>query len=188
MKKHSLVGCVVIALAFFPAIGHALALDEALERAVSHNPELAAFEHRLREQEGRVAQAALLPNPELNVEVEDFAGTDSLSGFDRAQTTLSLGWVLERAIRRKRIAAAEARSSLLLFEAAILRLEVAGETAERFITNLEEQEHLEKASEAVAYAEEAVGAVRRRVRAGRTPGAGTRARGGRAREGSAGSG
>lgn len=145
-----------------------LELHQALERALAHNKELAAFEHRLTEQAGRVAQVGLLPNPELSLEVEDFAGSDRFAGLRRAQTTLSLGWVLERMIRRKRVAAAEARSSLLVSEAEILRLEVAGETAERFITSLEEQDHLEKATEAVASAEAAVAAIYRRVQAGKT--------------------
>ncbi|NNL85836.1 MAG: TolC family protein [Myxococcales bacterium] len=145
-----------------------LELHHALERALAHNKELAAFEHRLTEQAGRVEQAGLLPNPELSLEVEEFAGEDTFGGFHRAQTTLSLAWVLERGIRRKRVAAAEARSSLLISEAEILRLEVAGETAERFITSIEEQEHLAKATEAVSHAEAAVAAVYRRVQAGKT--------------------
>ena len=146
-----------------------LELRDALKQAVSHNKELSAFEYRLGEQEGRVAQSGLLPNPELKVEVEDFVGSGTFNGVDRAQTTLSLEWVLERTIRRKRVAAAEARSSLLISEAEILRLDVAGETAERFVTNLEEQAHLEKATEAVSHAETTVDVVRRRVRAGKAP-------------------
>jgi cobalt-zinc-cadmium efflux system outer membrane protein len=154
-------------VAAFADDGSGLSLQDALERAVAHNKELAAFEHRLTEQAGRVEQSGLLPNPELRLEVEEFAGDDSFGGFNSAQTTLSLEWVLEREIRRKRVAAAEARSGLLVSEAEILRLEVGGETAERFITSLEEQDHLEKATEAVSYAEATVVAIHRRVQAGK---------------------
>lgn len=149
--------------------GSALNLREALARAVTHNKELAAFDHRLAEQEGRVQQAGLLPNPVLKLTVEDFAGREDLEGFDSAQTTLSLGWVLERSIRRRRVAAAEAGSSLLLTDAEILRLDLAAETAQRFLNSLANQARLENATEAVSLAEDTVSAVKRRVRAGKSP-------------------
>jgi cobalt-zinc-cadmium efflux system outer membrane protein len=149
--------------------GSALDLQEALARAVTHNKELAAFEHRLAEQDGRVEQAGLPPNPVLQLTVEDFAGGGDFEGFDRAQTTLSLGWVLERSIRRRRVAAAEAGSALLLTDAEILRLDLAAETAQRFLNSLANQARLENANEAVSLAEDTVSAVKRRVRAGKSP-------------------
>lgn len=149
--------------------GSALDLQEALARALTHNKELAAFEHRLAEQDGRVEQAGLPPNPVLQLTVEDFAGGGDFEGFDSAQTTLSLGWVLERSIRRRRVAAAEAGSALLLTDAEILRLDLAAETAQRFLNSLANQARLENAKEAVSLAEDTVSAVKRRVRAGKSP-------------------
>lgn len=149
--------------------GSAIALQDALALAVTHNRELAAFEHRLKEQDGRVEQAALLPNPVLQVTVEDFAGSGELEGFDRSQTTLSLGWVLERSIRRRRVAVAEADSALLLTDAEIVRLDLAAETAQRFLNSLANQARLENTNAAVSLAEETVSAVQRRVRAGKSP-------------------
>ena len=136
--------------------GSALDLQEALARAVTHNKELAAFEHRLAEQDGRVEQAGLPPNSVLQLIVEDFAGAGDLEGFDSAQTTLSLRWVLERSIRRRRVAAAEAGSALLLTDAEILRLDLAAETAQRFLNSLANQARLENAAEAVSLAEDTV--------------------------------
>lgn len=147
----------------------ALELQDALARAVAHNKELAAFEHRLKEQDGRVEQAGLLPNPVLQLTVEDFAGGGDFEGFDGSQTTLSLGWVLERSIRRRRVVAAEAGSALLVTDAEILRLDLAAETAQRFLSSLANQARLENASEAVSLADETVSAVKRRVRAGKSP-------------------
>ena len=149
--------------------GSALDLQEALARAVTHNKELAAFEHRLAEQDGRVEQAGLPPNPVLQLTVEDFAGAGDLEGFDSAQTTLSLRWVLERSIRRRRVAAAEAGSALLLTDAEILRLDLAAETAQRFLNSLANQARLENAAEAVSLAEDTVSAVKRRVQSGKSP-------------------
>ncbi len=153
------------------ANGVALGLPVALAKAIQHNKELAAFEFRLEEQLGRVQQAGLVPNPELKVVLEDAVGSGKFSGFSRAQTTLSLEWVLEGRIRRRRVGVAAARSSLLALDAEILRLDVAAETAQHFLSSLANQARLENASEAVSLAEQLVGAVKRRVRAGKSPSA-----------------
>ncbi len=151
--------------------GRALGLQEALAKALEHNKELAAFEHRLEVQVGRVQQAGLIPNPELNLIVEDAVGSGIHSGFDSVQTTLSLEWVLERRLRGRRVNAAQTRSALLISDAEILRLDVAAETALRFLSSLANQARLVSASDAVALAEDTVVAVKRRVRAGRAPSA-----------------
>jgi cobalt-zinc-cadmium efflux system outer membrane protein len=155
----------------FGAKGVELGLQDALAKAISRNKELAAFEHRRDEQDGRVEQAGLVPNPTLRLIVENVAGSGTYEGFDSAQTTLSLEWVLERTIRRRRVAAAEAGSALLITDAEILRLELAAETAQRFLSSLANQARLENANEAVSLAEDTVTAVRRRVRAGKAPSA-----------------
>lgn len=148
-----------------------LTLQEALSKALEHNKELAAFEYRLEEQAGRVEQAGVVPNPELRLLVEDAAGSGIYNGLDSAQTTLSLEWVLERKIRRRRVGAERARSGLLLFDAEVLRLDVAAETAQHFLSSLANQARLANAEEAVSLAEETVSAVMRRVNAGRAPSA-----------------
>jgi len=181
-SRLSLVAAVALssALSWFPdAVGaqptrprdRVLELHEALARALEHNKELAAFEYRLEEQVGRLEQARLVPNPEVMVTLEDAAGSGIYKGFDSAQTTLSLEWVLERRIRRRRVGAAKARSGLLLSDAEILRLDVAGETAQRFLSSLANQARLESADQAVSLAEDTVVAVKRRVRAGKAPSA-----------------
>lgn len=147
----------------------ALGLQEALARALKHNKELAAFDHRLDEQVGRVQQSGLMPNPELGLIVEDVVGSGSYNSFDSAQTTLSLEWALERNLRRRRVGAAEARSAMLISDAEILRLDIAAETALRFLSSLANQSQLMSASDAVVLAEDTVVAVKRRVEAGKAP-------------------
>ena len=146
-----------------------LTLGEALDRALGHNKDLAAFEYRITEQQGRLEQAGLLPNPQLDLVVEDAAGSGDFEGFDSAQTTLSLGWVLEGRVRSGRVAAAAAGVELVSAEARILRVEVAADTAEHFLAGLANQARLEKAEAAIALAEQTVHAVTRRVRAGKAP-------------------
>jgi len=162
----------------FPAHGAAdadgagppLDLQEAVTRSLAHNKQLAAFGFRLQEQDGRVEQAGLLPNPELGLKVEDAAGSGKQEKFDRAETTLSLEWALDPT-RPGRAEAAEMGAALIRKDAEILRLDVAAETARRFLSGLANQARLENADEAVSLAESTVSAVTRRVRAGRSPGA-----------------
>lgn len=146
-----------------------LVLREALAKALGHNKELAAFEYRLEEQVGRVQQAGLLPNPELNLLVEDAIGSGTYEGFDRAQTTLSLEWVLERRLRQRRVNRAQTRSESLISASEILLLDVAAETALRFLSSLANQARMLSAGDAVALAENTVVAVKRRVGAGKAP-------------------
>lgn len=147
----------------------ALALETALYRALSSHPGLVAVHYRIAEREGEREQATLLPNPQLDLTVEDFAGGGEYEGFDAAQTTLGISWLLEGHARRARVGAAEAGSALASAEGEIQRLEVAADTAEHFLESLEAQERLVRAEAAIALAERSVEAVRRRVRAGQAP-------------------
>lgn len=151
----------------FQAAGAGLDLDTALARALAENPGLVAFGHTLEAAEGRLQQARLQPNPELGITVEDAFGNDTHSGIDRAETTITLGWLLERGTRRRVVDAAQADLSLRLVDADIARLDVGAETARRFLACLAFQERLRNAALAVEQAEETVQLIAERVAAGR---------------------
>ena len=146
-----------------------LTLRQAVENALAQNKQLAAFEYRLAEQKGRRQQAGLLPNPQFDVLVENVGGQGDFSGSDSAETTLSIGWAIEPGLRGRRIGVAEARSAQARLDARVLRLDVAAETAQRFLSCLESQAHLEATEAAVALGERTVAAVEQRVRAGSAP-------------------
>ncbi len=146
-----------------------LTLRQAVENALAQNRQLAAFEYRLAEQKGRRQQAGLLPNPRLDGLVENVGGHGDFSGSDSAETTLSIGWAIEPGLRGRRIGVAEARSAQARLDARVLRLDVAAETAQRFLSCLESQAHLEATEAAVALSERTVAAVEQRVRAGSAP-------------------
>lgn len=150
-----------------PVAGESLALEQALDLALRDNRELAAFDHMLAAEEGRLEQAGLLGNPQLELELEDTAGSGRYAGFDLSQTTLSLAWVLEGWIRRRRVEVAEAGEGLTTLDARILQLDVAAETAHRFVDCLANQARLEATDQGVALAGESSAAVARRERAGR---------------------
>ena len=68
-----------------------ITLRDALSLALMKNPELAAFSWEVRALDARALQAGLAPNPELGLEIEEFAGTGEASAFDSAESTISLG-------------------------------------------------------------------------------------------------
>ena len=150
------------------AAGH-IALDDAIANALERNPDLLAFGYQVDVFRGRVDQANLAPNPELTIAVEDAAGTGNFRSFDSAETTISLAWALERGVRERRVDAARASASLSTVDAEILRVDVAAETARRFITLLANQARAITLSEAVVLSEETVLAVRHRVESGGAP-------------------
>lgn len=144
-------------------------LEDAISRTLERNPTLLAFGYQIEAQQGRVTQSRLRPNAELGLVVENVLGSGDFEGIDRAETTLSLGWVLERGKRDRRVAAANAGMSLLESEAEVMRLDVAADTARLYLDSLANQERLGRIQEAVTLSEQTVAAVKERVRAGRTP-------------------
>jgi cobalt-zinc-cadmium efflux system outer membrane protein len=146
-----------------------LTLDEAVSRALARNPDLALFEIEARAQDGARLQASARPPIEAGLLVENVAGSGALSGTDGAETTLSLGFLLERGARERRIAVAAAAGDHLGNQARIKRLDVAAETARRFIVVLEKQRELAESKEATKLATELVEAVERRVTAAKAP-------------------
>lgn len=148
--------------------GPPIGLEEALAKTMMANPALAAAGFQLDAAQGRLQQARLKPNPELDVTVQDALGTGEYRRFGRTETTASLAWVLERGVRERIVGAASADASLRGVDVAIVRLDVAAETARRFLECLAYQRRLANAAEAVALARETVRLVGTRVRAGRS--------------------
>jgi outer membrane protein, heavy metal efflux system len=159
-------------LAFSPlamAANEPLTLQQAVERALERNLDLAAFEYEIQAQEAVVRQARARPSPEVGLLVENALGSGERSSFDAAETTLSLGFLIERGARARRIDVATAGSELLASERHIQRLDIAAEAARRFVTLLERQQALDDARAATQLVEETVQAVQARVRAAKAP-------------------
>lgn len=147
--------------------GAAIGLPEALAKTLAAHPELTAFGYRVDAAEGQLRQAGLAPNPELAVTVQDVLGTNVYRGVDSAETTVTLGWVLERGVRQRLVSAAQANVALRTVDAGILELDVAAGTARRFLACLTYQSRLRNAQNAVRFAAETAQLVRERVAAGR---------------------
>jgi len=146
-----------------------IGLEEAVDKTLQGNPELVTFGYQMQAQQGRLAQAQVKPSAELGLVVENALGSGDYSGVDGTETTLSLGWVLERGKREAYVSAARAGLSALEAQKEIHRLDVIARTAYLFLETLEYQERLRLSQEASALAEQTVATVRTQVNAGRAP-------------------
>ncbi len=144
-----------------------LTLSESLAAALRASPALESFAWRVRADEARALQAGLLPNPAVAIEGENFAGSGDFRGYDAAETTVSLGQLVElggKRAKRRRVAMLERELSGWDYEAT--RLDVLTRTTQRFVAVLASQQRLQLAADLLALATESLDATRARVRAG----------------------
>jgi outer membrane protein, heavy metal efflux system len=155
-----------------------LTLRQALALALLRNPELASAAWEVRAGEARTLQAGLLPNPEVGVEVENFAGSGEFRGVDAAETTVALGQVIElggKRLRRARVAALERDLAAWDYEAT--RLDVFTATTKAFVEVVSAQAQLALNEELARLADQVLRTVAARVQAGQvSPVEETRAR------------
>lgn len=147
-----------------------LTLADALRAAATNNPALRAAPFELRALEGRRQQAAVRPNPELEVEFENFAGGGDFSGTDSLETTLALSQLIELGGKRDaRIGFANSEYELLRTEQEVRSLDLQAEVARRYLDVLAQQDRLDLARRTADLATEVHSGVQRRVDAARSP-------------------
>ena len=112
-----------------------LTLRQAMALALIHSPKLRAYGWDVRRAEAQILQAGRWPNPELEVEFENFAGSGDLSDFKSLETTISLAqtFPLGGAINRRLVLAQlEAQSAGWDYEAA--RLDLLTQVTQRYVS------------------------------------------------------
>lgn len=150
------------------AVVEQLSLAEALNLALQHNPTLAAFAEEIRARDAAAQQAGLLPNPDLDLEVENFGGQDDLQDFDGAEATIALSQLIELGGKRsKRRQMASLEKDLAGWDYRSRKLDVLASTAKAFIQVLVAQEQVALNDELVRLAEKTHAAVGARVEAGK---------------------
>jgi len=145
-----------------------LTLSKALSAALKGNTELASFAWSIRMAEAEQLQAGLLPNPEIEAELEEFGGTGGAAGLDGAETAIVLSQVVELGDKRAARAALAAHERKLAgWDYETARLAVFSAVAERFIDVLVLQEQVVLAGENLALARRVQATVGKRIAAGR---------------------
>lgn len=145
-----------------------ITLRQVLALSLMHNPELRAFSWEVRAAEARRLQAGLMPNPKLEVEVEEVAGPGPRSGFDGAETTILLSQLIELGEkRRKRTELASLEKKLTGWDWEAKRLDVFTEVTKAFVAVLTAQQERELTEDLVRLSREVLDTVRQRVQAGK---------------------
>lgn len=147
-----------------------LSLTQALEEAAARSPTVLAAEAEVRAAEGRARQAGYRSNPELSLEVENFAGTGELAGVKSLETTLAVNQRLDLGGRRAaRVEAARAEVAAQRLRLAIARADLSHSVREQFARAVAAREKLVHATENVDRARELARIAAILVDAGRDP-------------------
>jgi len=142
---------------------------DAFAAGLLNHPKLAGYAWEVRAREAQVLQAGLLPNPEVELEVEEFGGTGRLSGFDSAETTLLFSQLIELGQKRsKRTQVAQLDQDLAAWDYEAVRVEILAEVSRAFIKLLAFQERHEMVLKNLALAQASFDAIEKRVESGAT--------------------
>lgn len=103
-----------------------ITLAEALARAAESSPRVTHAKAQADAAEARARQAGVSPNPELSLEVENFAGSGAFQGLRSTETTLAVSQRLELGGKRGArvgVASAERDFAFLTYKAALADLD-----------------------------------------------------------------
>lgn len=166
-----LCGAFIALLSALPAQAQddRLRLSDALARVVDQNPKLQAHRFAIAGVDARVDQAGLRPAYEIGLEVENIFGTGQVRTFGDMEATLQLSRVFERGGKRQsRVNTVSRERELLAITQAAERLDIAAETARKFIEVLAAQEGLVLATQSRDLARRTLDLAGRRVEAARS--------------------
>ena len=145
-----------------------LTLDEAVARALATNPAVEGAAQGVTAAEARTHQAGLWPNPELEIEVENFGGDGNLHGFESAEATALLSQPLPLGGKPgRRRAVAESDHTLATRDLQSIRLDVATQATAAFSVVLAAQQRQDLAVKLLEVADDFARIVRARVDAGK---------------------
>ncbi len=146
-----------------------LTLQQVVERVLKTNPELASSSFASRAMMARIQSARQTPAMNIDLNMENFAGSGTYSGSDSLETTLSLSKVFELGNKsgiREEIAQQQALS--FDSEQDAKRLDILAMAAQQFIHVIVDQLRLQVARDRHALMQNSYQVVDKRVRAGRS--------------------
>lgn len=153
-----------------PLLAEPILLADALRQGVETSPRIAQARAKADAAEARARQAGVSPNPELSIEVENFAGTGVFSGLRSTETTLAVSQRFELGGKRGArvgVAKAERDFAFMQYKAAQADLERDIRIAHAELRAAEDRAVLARYN--VASARELVRTARLLVETGRDP-------------------
>lgn len=146
-----------------------ITLREAVETALSKNPNLKAFVYEISSLEKLKIQAGLIPNPEADFGAEDFFGGKELSGIKGSQYTLSGSQLFELGGKRSsRINLAEKDINSAQGNYDIIKLDVIAQVKSAFFGLYQIHHQINLQKEFIQINEEILKTISERVKAGKT--------------------
>jgi cobalt-zinc-cadmium efflux system outer membrane protein len=151
-----------------PESSHTITLEQVVAKALVQNPQLKVFSLERRAREARLLQSGLYPNPKLEVEIENIAGSGSFSGFNRSETTIRLSQLVELGGKRAaRIQASTYSRDLSSWDYETARIDVLTQASKAFADLLKAQRQVAMNDELVGLAQKTLLAASERVQAGK---------------------
>ena len=148
--------------------GSLLTLEDAIAAAGGSAPAIDAAEAGIHAAQAGRRTAGLRPNPTIETQVENVAGTGPYRGFDQAETTVGLALPIELGGKRSaRIAVADAQSQRAVLAAAIAQADVRFQVTQLFVETVAAKWRAFNARDQLRIAEESLRVARARVQAGR---------------------
>jgi cobalt-zinc-cadmium efflux system outer membrane protein len=145
-----------------------LTMSDAIQLALLKNPELQSYSIEIRAREARTLQESFAPNPDIEVEIENFGGSGEFNGFKGSEYTFSVGQLIELAGKRnKRTRAAAFQSDLAAWDYEAKKLDIVTETVKQYLQLIGDQEQIGLNEELVMVSERLHQAVNRLVQAGK---------------------
>ncbi len=147
-----------------------LTLQRALERVHAGNPAIAAAAADAESTRARAARESMAPPLVLGADIENFAGSGAMSGFDSAENTLQVSRLIElggKRAGRRALGDAEVASAAHALDSS--RLDAVALTTRRFVEVVADQARLRLAVERAHIAARTRAEVERVVTSARNP-------------------
>lgn len=110
-----------------------ITLDEVIARALKASTTLQAQEERIGGADAGIRQSRTMPNPELQAELENFAGSGPYKSLNDSEITVSVSQTIERSSKRDgRAAVAMSERDIAIIERDNSRLEVVTQARRLF--------------------------------------------------------
>ena len=144
-----------------------LTLEQAWRLALLRHPSLVADAYEVRSAEASRMQAGAMPNPAVDVRLDDFGGSGSRRSFVDSNVRLRVTQVIELGGKRaSRVAVAAAERDLAAWDYEARRVDLAAQVSARYVVVLEAQQAVALNDEAVRIADQMHKIVEARVDAG----------------------
>lgn len=144
-----------------------LSLNEAIKRTLQQNPQLHQFGFNKEVIIAERNLSDLSPGYDINIDVENFAGSGDANGFDNAELTVALSSSIELGNKRaSRLAVSDAKLYTHEIQRQALTLDVLGNLTQHFIEVLTTQEESMLALEDVALSKSLHSIVKKKAERG----------------------